>query len=135
MSSLIALGTGGAATVATMYLYVGVRGKNKINVQDDHVPYWAFGIGLLAANAGTAFQQLAGIGTQLSDAFQGNAALGDWQTGATAAVLTLAVFGLKPKPWKDALCGAVAPSLFAAAGGLWVLPSSIISGLISAFIK
>ncbi|MFI5649528.1 hypothetical protein [Kitasatospora sp. NPDC051705] len=135
MSSLIALGTGGAATVATFYLYVGVRGKNKINVQPEHVPYWAFGIGELAANAGTAFQQISGIGTQLSDAFKGNAALGDWQTGATAAILTIAVFGLKPKAWKDALCGAIAPSLFAAAGGLWVLPASIVSGLISAFAK
>ncbi|MFJ7280685.1 hypothetical protein [Kitasatospora sp. NPDC098663] len=135
MSSLIALGTGGAATVATMYLYVGVKGKNKISVAPDHVPYWAFGIGLLAANAGTAFQQVTGIGTQLSDSFKGNAALGDWQTGATAAVLTIAVFGLKPRAWKDALCGAIAPNLFAAAGGLWLLPTSIISGLISAFIK
>ncbi|MEU1287548.1 hypothetical protein [Kitasatospora sp. NPDC005856] len=134
MSSLIALGTGGAATAATFYLYVGVKGKNKIKVADDHVPYWAFGIGLLAANAGTAFQQFAGIGQQLSDSFQGNASLGEWKVGATAAVLTIAVFGLKPRAWKDALCGAIAPSLFAAAGGLWVLPTSIFSGLITAFI-
>ncbi|MGW4695172.1 hypothetical protein ACWEO1_22650 [Kitasatospora cineracea] len=134
MSSLIALGTGGAATVTTMYLYVGVRGKNKIKVEDSHVPYWAFGIGLLSANAGTAFQNLAGIGQQLSESFQGNAALGDWQTGATAALLTIAVFGLKPRPWKDALCGAVAPSLFAAAGGLWALPASVLTGLFTSFI-
>ncbi|GAA1500692.1 hypothetical protein GCM10009760_62550 [Kitasatospora kazusensis] len=134
MSSLIALGTGGAATVTTMYLYVGVRGKNKIKVDPDHVPYWAFGIGLLAANAGTAFQQLSGVGQQLSASMQGNAALGEWQTGATAAVLTLAVFGLKPRAWKDALCGAVAPSLFAAAGGLWAIPASVLTGLITSFI-
>ncbi|MFI9333033.1 hypothetical protein ACIGZJ_36545 [Kitasatospora sp. NPDC052868] len=134
MSTLIALGTGGAATVTTMYLYVGVRGKNKIKVDPDHVPYWAFGIGLLSANAGTAFQQLAGIGNQLSTSFQANAALGEWKTGATAAVLTIAVFGLKPRAWKDSLFGAVAPSLFTAAGGLWALPSSILSGLITSFI-
>ncbi|MFJ5070230.1 hypothetical protein ACIQC7_27855 [Kitasatospora sp. NPDC088556] len=133
MSSLIALGTGGAATVATFYLYVGVRGKHKIDVKDEHVPYWAFGIGLLSANAGTAFQQLAGIGQQLSEAFQGNAALGEWKVGATAALLTIGVFGLKPRPWKDALCGAIAPSLFAAAGGLWTLPASL-TGIITAFI-
>ncbi|MFI9784655.1 hypothetical protein ACIHEI_14280 [Kitasatospora sp. NPDC051984] len=134
MSSLIALGTGGAATVATFYLYVGVRGKNKIKVDDDHVPYWAFSIGMLSANAGTAFQQLAGVGTQLSDAFQNNAALGEWKVGATAALLTVAVFGLKPRPWKDALCGAIAPSLFAAAGGIWVLPASLF-GVITAFVS
>lgn len=134
MSSLIALGTGGAATVTTMYLYVGIRGKNKIKVEPDHVPYWAFSIGLLAANAGTAFQQLAGIGEQLSTSFQSNAALGQWETGATAAVLTIAVFGLKPRAWKDALCGAIAPSLYAAAGGLWALPASVLTGLITAFV-
>ncbi|MFG2919561.1 hypothetical protein ACGF0D_42680 [Kitasatospora sp. NPDC048298] len=135
MSSLIALGTGGAATVATFYLYVGVRGNNKITVKPDNVPYWAFGIGLLSASAGTAFQALTGIGHQLSEAFQGNTALGDWQTGATAAVMTIAVFGLKPRAWKDALLGAVAPSLYAAAGGIWVLPVSVFSGLINAFVK
>ncbi|MFD7645924.1 hypothetical protein ACFV4P_35425 [Kitasatospora sp. NPDC059795] len=135
MSSLIALGTGGAATVTTFYLYVGVRGKNKITVEDGHVPYWAFGIGMLAANAGEAFQKLAGIGTQLDQAFQGNGSLGEWKTGATAAVLTIIVFGLKPRPWKDAICGAVAPSLFAAAGGLWALPASIFSGLIASFLN
>ncbi|MEV7926469.1 hypothetical protein [Kitasatospora sp. NPDC088779] len=135
MSSLIALGTGGAATVTTMYLYVGVRGKGKITVEPDHVPYWAFGVGLLAANAGTAFQQLSGIGQQLSDGFQGNAAIGEWQTGATAAVLTLAVFGLKPRAWKDALCGAVAPSLYAAAGGFWAIPASVLGGLIHSFVS
>lgn len=135
MSSLIALGTGGAATAATFYLFVGVRGHGKINVKPDNVPYVAFGIGLLSASAGTAFQALAGIGQQLSESFQGNAALGDWQTGATAAVMTIAIFGLKPRAWKDALLGAVAPSLYAAAGGLWVLPVSIFSGLINAFVK
>ncbi|MFF7453062.1 hypothetical protein [Kitasatospora sp. NPDC008115] len=134
MSSLIAMGAGGAATVTTMYLYVGIRGKNKIKVDDDQVPYWAFGIGLLSANAGTAFQQLSGIGQQLGASFEGNAALGDWQTGATAALLTIAVFGLKPRPWKDALFGAIAPSLYAAAGGFWAIPASVLSGLINSFI-
>ncbi|WP_406090013.1 hypothetical protein [Kitasatospora purpeofusca] len=135
MSSIIALGTGGAATVTTMYLYVGIRGKGKINVDPDHVPYWAFGIGLLSANAGTAFKQFAGVGQQLSTSFQGNPALGQWETGATAALLTIAVFGLKPKAWKDAICGAIAPSLFAAAGGLWAIPASVVSGLITSVIS
>ncbi|MEU1284350.1 hypothetical protein [Kitasatospora sp. NPDC005856] len=134
MSSLIALGAGGAATVTSAYLLVGIRGNNKITVAPDHVPYWSFGIGMLSANAGTAFQQLSGIGNQLGATFQGNAALGEWQTGATAALLTIAVFGFKPRPLKDVVCGAVAPSLFAAAGGFWALPASIFSGLISAFI-
>ncbi|MFG2903682.1 hypothetical protein ACGF13_01250 [Kitasatospora sp. NPDC048286] len=134
MSSLIALGAGGAATVTSAYLLVGIRGKNKITVDPDHVPYWAFGIGLLSANAGTAFQQLSGIGDQLGASFQGNQALGEWQTGATAALLTIAVFGLKPKPWKDVICGAVAPSLYASAGGFWAIPASVLSGLINSFI-
>ncbi|PJN22407.1 hypothetical protein [Kitasatospora sp. CB02891] len=134
MSSLIALGTGGAATAATFYLYVGVRGKNKIKVDPDHVPYWAFTIGMLSANAGTAFQQLSGIGTQLNASLQSNAALGDWGVGATATMLTIAVFGLKPRAWKDALCGAIAPSLFAAAGGVWVIPASLF-GVVTSFVS
>ncbi|MER5350609.1 hypothetical protein ABT093_09785 [Kitasatospora sp. NPDC002551] len=134
MSSLIAMGAGGAATVTTLILYAGVRGKGKIDIKDEHVPYWAFGIGLLSANAGTAFQQLSGIGEHLGASLQGNAAIGDWQTGATAALLTVAVFGFKPKPWRDALCGAVAPSLYAAAGGFWAVPASVFSGLITSFI-
>ncbi|MFD7643014.1 hypothetical protein ACFV4P_20420 [Kitasatospora sp. NPDC059795] len=134
MSSLIALGTGGAATATTLYLYAGIRGKNKIHVDPDHVPYWAFTIGMLSANAGTAFQQISGIGTQLSDAFQNNSALGEWKVGATALVLTILVFGFKPKPLKDAVCGAIAPSLFAAAGGIWVLPESLF-GVVTAFVS
>lgn len=134
MSSLITLGAGGAATVTTMYLFVGIRGKGKINVKEDHVPYWAFSIGLLAANAGSAFKSLDTFGKELSAAFSGNPAIGEWKVGATAAALTIAVFGLQPRAWKDSLLGAIAPSLFTAAGGLWVLPTSILGGLLTAFI-
>jgi hypothetical protein len=45
------------------------------------------------------------------------------------------VFGLKPRAWKDSLFGAIAPSVFTAAGGLWMfvvtLPTSIITALVS----
>ncbi|MFB7472242.1 hypothetical protein [Kitasatospora sp. NPDC056184] len=134
MSSLIALGSGGAATVATFYLYVGIRGKNKIDVKPDNVPYWSYGIGLLAANAGAAFQQLPTIGQQLNDAFQGNPAIGEWKPGATAAIATIAVFGLAPRAWKDALLGAISPSLFVYAGGLWAIPGSFLSSLLTSVV-
>ncbi|MFF2549167.1 hypothetical protein ACFVUY_42325 [Kitasatospora sp. NPDC058063] len=134
MSSLIALGSGGAATVATFYLYVGVRGKNKITVKPDNVPYWSYTIGLLASNAGAAFQQLPAIGTQLNQAFHGNATIGDWQPGATAALATIAVFGLAPRAWKDALLGAVSPSLFVYAGGLWAIPGSFFTGILTSIV-
>ncbi|MFE6868331.1 hypothetical protein ACFVFS_17415 [Kitasatospora sp. NPDC057692] len=134
MSSLIALGTGGAATVTTFYLYVGIRGKNKIDIKPDAVPYWSYGIGLLASNAGAAFQQLPTIGTQLNAAFQGNAAIGDWGPGATAAFATIAVFGLAPRAWKDALLGAISPSLFVYAGGLWAIPGSFFTSLITSMV-
>ncbi|MFF0394125.1 hypothetical protein ACFYS8_36275 [Kitasatospora sp. NPDC004615] len=135
MSSIIALGSGGFATCATVYLYAGIRGKNRITVKKDNVPYWAFAIGTFSASAGSAFQQIAGIGTQIDQAFQGNNALGDWRTGATAALLTIVTFGFEAKPLKDSICGAVAPSLFAAAGGLWALPANFFYPLASAFVN
>lgn len=134
MSSLIALGSGGAATVATFYLYVGIKGKNKIDVKPENVPYWSYAIGLLASNAGAAFQQLPAIGVQLNEAFQGNAAIGEWKPGATAAIATIAVFGLKPRAWKDGLLGAISPSLFLYAGGLWAIPGSFITGILTSFV-
>ncbi|MER5356092.1 hypothetical protein ABT093_37950 [Kitasatospora sp. NPDC002551] len=133
-TSLISLGTGGAATVGTFYLYVGIRGKGKIDVKPDNVPYWSYGIGLLAANAGTAFQQLPTISQQLHDAFQGNPAIGEWGPGATAALATVAVFGLAPRAWKDSLLGALAPSLFAAAGGLWAMPANVLGSLLTSVV-
>ncbi|RPE34770.1 hypothetical protein [Kitasatospora cineracea] len=134
MSSLIALGTGGAATVATFYLYVGIKGNNKIDVKPENVPYWSYAIGLLASNAGAAFQQLPSIGQQFNEAFQNNAAIGEWKPGATAAIATIAVFGLKPRAWKDGLLGAISPSLFLAAGGLWAIPGTFITGILTSFI-
>lgn len=132
MDGLIALGSGGAAAVASFTLFVGVRGKNKVKIDDDHVPYWAYGIGLLSAGAGTAFSSLDDVGAQFTNAFQQAHGLGEWKAGATAAILTLAVFGLKARPWKDALFGAIAPSVFLAAGGLWALPVTLPTGLLQA---
>jgi hypothetical protein len=134
MDGLVALGSGGAACVASFTLFVGVRGKGKIKIDKDHVPYWAYGIGLLSAGAGAAFSSLGTIGEQFNAAFSQSQGLGEWKAGATAAVLTLCVFGLKPRPWKDALFGAIAPSVFTVAGGLWVLPVTLPTGLLQALV-
>ncbi|MFE2911265.1 hypothetical protein [Kitasatospora indigofera] len=135
MNGLFALGSGGAAVVTSFTLLVGIRGKNKIEIDKEHVPYWAYGIGLLSANAGAAFSGLGAVGTQFNTAFTQANGLGEWKAGATAAVLTIAVFGLKPRAWKDSLFGAIAPSVFTAAGGVWTflvtLPTSIITALVS----
>lgn len=134
-SGIIALGSGGAAVVGSFTLFVGVRAQNQIKIDKEQVPYWAYGIGLLAANAGAAFSGLGTVGAQFTTAFQQANGLGEWKAGATAAMLTLAVFGLKARPWKDSLFGAIAPSVFLAAGGLWTffvtLPTSIITALVS----
>jgi hypothetical protein len=134
-SGIIALGSGGAAVVSSFTLFVGVRAQNKIKIDKEHVPYWAYGIGLLSANAGAAFSGLNAVGTQFNTAFAQAGGLGEWKAGATAAILTIAVFGLKPRAWKDSLFGAIAPSVFTAAGGLWTfivtLPTSILVALVS----
>ncbi|WP_331722228.1 hypothetical protein [Kitasatospora sp. NBC_00315] len=134
MDGIIALGSGGAAVVTSFTLFVGVRGKNKIKIEKDHVPYWAYGIGLLSAGAGAAFSNLGTIGAQFNTAFSQAGGLGEWKAGATAAVLTVCVFGLKPRPWKDAMFGAIAPSVFTLAGGLWVLPVTLPTGLLKALL-
>jgi hypothetical protein len=134
MDGLVSLGTGGAALITTFTLFVGVRGKNKIKIEKEHVPYWAYGIGLLSAGAGATFAGLDTVGHQFTTAFQQTNGLGEWKAGATAALLTLAVFGLKARPWKDAIFGAIAPSVFVAAGGLWVLPVTLPSGLLKALV-
>jgi hypothetical protein len=134
MDGIIALGSGGAAVVTTFTLFVGVRGKNKIKIDKEHVPYWAYGIGLLSAGAGAAFSSLSDVGAQFTAAFQQAGGMGEWKAGATAAVLTIAVFGLKARPWKDAIFGAIAPSVFLAAGGLWVLPVTLPSNIIKALV-
>ncbi|MFB7473998.1 hypothetical protein [Kitasatospora sp. NPDC056184] len=134
MDGIIALGTGGAAVVGSFTLLVGVRGNNKIKIDKEHVPYWAYGIGLVSAGAGTAFDNLGTIGAQFNQAFQQANGLGEWKAGATAAVLTVCVFGLKARPWKDALFGAIAPSVFAAANGLWMLPVTLPTGLLKSLV-
>jgi hypothetical protein len=135
-NGIIALGSGGAAVVTTFTLFVGVRGKNKIKIDDEHVPYWAYGIGLLSANAGAAFSGLGTVGQQFTQAFQHADGLGEWKASATAAMLTIVVFGLKARPWKDAVFGAIAPSVFLAADGLLALlvtlPASLIKTLAGA---
>ncbi|MER7702303.1 hypothetical protein ABTX81_05310 [Kitasatospora sp. NPDC097605] len=134
MDGIIALGSGGAACVGTLTLLVGVRGNNKIKIDKEYVPYWAYGIGLLSAGAGAAFSNLGTIGNQFTQAFQQTNGLGEWKTGATAAVLTICVFGFKARPWKDALFGSIAPSVFTAAGGLWMLPVTLPAGLLKALV-
>lgn len=134
MDGLVAFGSGGAALVGTFTLFAGVRGNNKIKIDKEHVPYWAFGIGILATTAGAAFAGLGDVGTQVTIAFQQAKGVGEWKTGATAAILTVAVFGLKARPWKDSLCGAIAPSVYLAAGGLWALPGNILGALLRALV-
>lgn len=134
MDGIIALGSGGAAVIGSFTLLVGIRAKNKIKIEKDYVPYWAYGIGLLSAGTGAAFKDLGTIGTQFTKAFQETNGLGDWKTGATAAFLTICVFGLKARPWKDALFGAIAPSVFTAAGGLWMLPVTLPTGLLKSMV-
>jgi hypothetical protein len=134
MDGIIALGTGGAAVTLSFTLFVGVRGKNVIKIDKEHVPYWAYGIGLLSAGAGAAFSGLDTVGAQFTQAFAQARGLGEWKAGATASILTLAVFGLKARPWKDAIFSAIAPSVFTAAGGLWMLPVTLPTGLLKALV-
>lgn len=134
MNGLVALGSGGAALTVAFLLYAGIRGNNKIKIKPEHVPYWAFAVGILSAAAGTALSGIGDVGAQVDHAFKQAGGLGEWKTGATAAVLTIAVFGLKARAWKDTLCSAIAPGVYLAAGGLWALPVTILGSLLRALL-
>lgn len=134
MDGLVALGSGGAALVVAFLLVAGTRGNNKIKIDKEHVPYWAAAVGILAAAGGSALHSLGDVGAQVDHAFKQAGGLGEWKTGATAAVLTIAIFGLKARAWKDTLCGAIAPSVYLAAGGLWALPVTIAGSLLRALL-
>ncbi|MBV6697459.1 hypothetical protein KV557_10015 [Kitasatospora aureofaciens] len=134
MDGLVSLGAGGAALVGSFALLAGVRGNNKLKIDKEDVPYWSFSIGLIAAAGGTAFDGIPEVGNQFNQAFQQAHGLGEWKVGATAAVLTIAIFGLKARPWKDVPLGAIAPTVFTAAGGLWALPVTIFGALLRALV-
>ncbi len=129
------VGFGGLALGITMYLILGLRGKGKIKCDVDNAPIWGFVAGVLYSLAGGSWSAADTAGKAFSTAFASpGASVGNIGPAGVALVLVLFVYGTKPRPFVDSVCGIVAPSLFLAAGGLWALPVTVLTGFISSMV-
>ncbi|QMU78871.1 hypothetical protein GXW83_27395 [Streptacidiphilus sp. PB12-B1b] len=129
-------GSGGVLLVIIVALVMHRRGGGKLKpVKDHHVFYWGCAIGLFAAGAGTAFRQVGTVSTTITTAVnQQSATLGTIGPAAIALALIFVAFGSKPNFVKDLICGVAAPGILAAAGGLWVLPVTILGSILHSVV-
>lgn len=137
MSQLFgAFGSGGVCLAIAAWVVIGHRGRGKLaqKHEDHHTAYWMILFGIFAAGAGQAFSAPGKIGDAITHAFTGSAAFGSVGTGAVAAVLTIILFGTKPRPVLDSILGATLPSVYAAAGGLWALPITIVGSVMKSLV-
>lgn len=138
MGSLFgAFGSGGVCLAIAVWVVIGHRGKGKLAAkhEDSHTAWWMIAFGLFAATAGQVFSAPAQVGQAFTHAFTSqSAAFGQVGVGAVALILTLVLFGTKPRPLLDSVLGATVPSVYAAAGGLWALPLTVAGSAIRAVV-
>lgn len=132
-------GSGGVSLVILIALFAHRRrtnGRVKLVRKDHHVFYWCAALSLVAANAGTALQQLAGIGTTLSHSVTAQSAtLGSIGPAGVAAILLALVFLFEPHFWRDAIGGLAAPGLLSAAGGIFAIPTTLLASLLHSAVS
>lgn len=138
MSELFgAFGSGGVCLVIALWVVIGHRGKGKLadKHEDHHTAWWMILFGVFAAGAGQAFSAPGRVGDAFTHAFTSqSAAFGSVGVGAVAAFLTIVLFGTKPRPLLDSVLGATVPSVYAAAGGLWALPLTIVGSVVKSMV-
>lgn len=137
MGSLLgAFGSGGICLVIALWVILGSRkqekqGKLAKKHKGDHTAWWMIVFGIFAAGAGQAFSAPGKVGDGITHAFTSQSeAFGNVGAGAVAAILTIVLFGTKPGVWKDSILGATVPSVYAAAGGLWALPLTVVGSVL-----
>jgi hypothetical protein len=125
-------GAGGVLIVVALALIAHKRGGGKFQpVKGHHVFYWGAVIGLVSAGAGSAFQQISGVGDAFSKALTSQAGtVGAVGPAAVAAALIIIAFAFKSTFSKDLLCGIAAPGVLSAAAAPWSLPVTIFGSLI-----
>ncbi|WP_441251474.1 hypothetical protein [Kitasatospora sp. McL0602] len=131
-----AFGSGGVCLAIAVWIVIGHRGKGKLAAkhEDHHTAWWMIIFGIFAAGAGQAFSAPATVGAALTHTATQSAAFGNVGVGAVAAVLTIVLFGTKPRPLLDSVLGATVPSVYAAAGGLWALPLTVVGSVIKSLV-
>ncbi|MFG3228133.1 hypothetical protein ACGF07_25575 [Kitasatospora sp. NPDC048194] len=138
MTSLFgAFGSGGVCLAIAVWVIVGHRGKGKLaeKHKDSHTAWWMILFGVFAAGAGQAFSAPGTVGDTLAHAFSSQSqAFGNVGVGAVAAILTIVLFGTKPRPILDSILGPTLPSVYAAAGGLWALPLAVLGSVLKPLV-
>jgi hypothetical protein len=133
-----AFGSGGICLCIAVWVFLGSRKKDKQGKlaqkhDAEHTAWWMIIFGIFAAGAGQLGAAPAQIGTAFTNALNAqNTSIGSVGPGAAALLITLFLFGTKPRPWKDSILGMTVPSIYAAAGGLWALPITIAAGILKA---
>ncbi|MFJ9607024.1 hypothetical protein ACIRS1_11860 [Kitasatospora sp. NPDC101176] len=132
-------GSGGLCLAIAVWIILGSRkadkqGKLAKKHKDEHTAWLMIVFGIFAAGAGQAFSAPGTVGESLTHAFTTQNAFGNVGAGAVAAILTLVLFGTKPTPVKDSVLGATVPSVYAAAGGIWALPLTVIGSVIKSLV-
>ncbi|MFJ9448183.1 hypothetical protein ACIRRH_41165 [Kitasatospora sp. NPDC101235] len=125
-------GAGGVLIVVALALIAHKRGGGKFQpVKSHHVVYWGMAIGIVAASAGTALQQINLLGSEFSKTLtQQSETFGTIGPAAVAAALVGIAFWFKPTFAKDLLCGIAAPGVLSAAAGIWAVPINISTALL-----
>ncbi|MFJ9459168.1 hypothetical protein ACIRST_29285 [Kitasatospora sp. NPDC101447] len=133
-------GSGGLCLAIAVWIILGSRkaekqGKLAKKHKDEHTAWLMIVFGIFAAGAGQAFSAPGTVGEGLTHALTSQStAFGNVGAGAVAAVLTLVLFGTKPTPIKDSVLGATVPSVYAAAGGIWALPLTVIGSVMKGLV-
>ncbi|WP_331726294.1 hypothetical protein [Streptomyces sp. NBC_00470] len=126
-----AIGFPGGAVVMTAFLIAGARGGWKIKLSHDGVIVTAFVTGQLYAQAGETFAFVAGMSGGLSEAIQNSFGPNSnyFGAGAVAILMCILLFGFKPSKFRNGLLGLMLPAMFTAAGGIFAIPTHLISNL------
>jgi hypothetical protein len=126
-----ALGASGAALASTFVLVAGVKGKHKIRMHHQHtIATWGLITGTLYATAAGIWSAPSTITQGIAQALQ-NAPGGQVGLGAVALVITAIIYGFKLRPGFAAVAGIAAATIYAGAGGIWSLATSILSSTLT----
>lgn len=132
------LGTLTASALAagcTIVLVVGARGNvRRIKFATPQVTaVVALVTGIVYSSAAAVWHTPATAGAAVTSSVQ-SSVLGHWGAGGTALILTLLMLVTK-RHLLAALVGLTAANVYAAAGGIWSIGTSLVAGLINGWVS
>lgn len=130
-----ALGTGGIALAATVFLVLGVRGQGRVKLKDNPALISAFIAGTAFTAAGDIWlnpskitaQGLTGIGVGT-----GGGPFGDIGLGAVGLILLIVMLTAKMTPLFGAALGLIASFVWPATGDgtIWAIPAELAAAVL-----